>query len=353
MSKASKAKTEAVTYANSGVDVDAADDAVNAIRDLVASTTNVAGALGAIGGFGGLFEIPSGYRRPVLVASTDGVGTKMAVAVAAGRLSTVGIDLVAMSVDDLVCCGAKPLAFLDYQLFGKIDPALVTEVMTGIAEGCRYAGCAIIGGEMAEHAGLLEPGELDVAGFAIGIVEHDQILNGKRDVRSGDVVIGIASPGLRSNGYSLARRVLLEIGGRSLSSPAWSGATHSLADELLRPSLIYTPAVLDVLAASEVHGIAHITGGGMPGNIVRILSDNLDAKIDRNTWETPRIFDEIQQLGAISQDEMLRAFNLGIGMVIVAPESEADAITNQLSRHDHHAVVIGQIVSGTGQVLVA
>ncbi len=205
-----------LTYAAAGVDIDAAEHAVEAMRDLVASTADRPGVLGGIGGFGGLFEVPSGYRQPVLVASTDGVGTKMAVAMATRRFDTVGIDLVAMCVDDLVCCGARPLFFLDYQLLGHVDADQVRQVMTGIATGCRTAACAIIGGELAEHPGLLEPGQLDVAGFAVGIVERDAIVDGPARTAAGDVLIGLTSPGLRSNGYSLARRALLDVAGRSL-----------------------------------------------------------------------------------------------------------------------------------------
>ncbi|HET7523466.1 MAG TPA: phosphoribosylformylglycinamidine cyclo-ligase, partial [Acidimicrobiales bacterium] len=261
-----------LTYAAAGVDIDAADAAVDAIREIVLSTADVPGVIGGIGGFGGMFEVPSGYTRPVLVSSTDGVGTKMAVAMAAGRFETVGIDLVAMCVDDLVCCGAKPLFFLDYQLLGRVDPDQVVQVMKGIAEGCRQAGCAIVGGELAEHPGLIEPGELDVAGFAVGIVEHDEIIDGPVRSTAGDVLIGVPSPGLRSNGYSLARKALLDTSGRRLDEPAWSGAGQwTLADELLRPSVIYTPAVLGVVEAVEVHAIAHITGGGLPGNVPRVI----------------------------------------------------------------------------------
>ena len=322
------------------------------MRDLVASTADRPGVIGTIGGFGGLFELPSGYDRPVLVASTDGVGTKMAVAVAAGRLETVGIDLVAMCVDDLVCCGARPLIFLDYQLLGRVDPVQVRAVMTGIADGCRQAGCAIVGGELAEHPGLLKPGELDVAGFAVGIVEREQIIDGPARTRAGDVLIGLPSPGLRSNGYSLARHVLLERAGLPLSGPAWDGAgAWTLADELLRPSVIYTPAVVEVLDAGvEVHGIAHITGGGLPGNLPRVLAPGVDAVLDSSRWEEPRIFAEIQRLGSISVPEMERVFNLGVGMVLIVPSGAKNPCLEALSSFGQDARVVGELVAGNRQV---
>jgi len=340
-----------LTYAGSGVDIEAADAAIEAIRDLVRSTTGVPGVIGAIGGFGGMFEVPAGYQRPVLVSSTDGVGTKMAVAMATGRFDTVGIDLVAMCVDDLVCCGAKPLFFLDYQLLGRVDPGLVSEVMKGIAAGCRQAGCAIVGGEMAEHPGLIAPGELDVAGFAVGIVEHDRILDGPARTVAGDILIGLPSPGLRSNGYSLARKALLETAGRGLDEPAWDGAgSWSLADELLRPSVIYTPAVLELLGVAEVHAVAHITGGGLPGNVPRVLASGLDAVFDLGSWEVPRIFAEIQQAGSVESGEMHRVFNMGLGMVVAVPPAESPKTVEVLRGAGHEAVVVGSVVAGAGSV---
>jgi len=343
-----------LTYASSGVDIDAADEAVEAIRDLVASTTNLPGVIGGIGGFGGLFEMPQGYRRPVLVSSTDGVGTKMSIAIATGRFDTIGLDLVAMVVDDLVCCGARPLFFLDYQLLGKVDPGQVREVMRGIAEGCRQAGCAIVGGELAEHPGLIAPGEIDVAGFAVGIVERDQIIDGPARTAEGDILIGLPSPGLRSNGYSLARKALLERGGRSLAGPAWEGSgTWTLADELLRPSVIYTPAIMDLLEAVPVHAVAHITGGGLPGNVPRVLNHQLDAVFERDSWTPPRIFSEIQAAGGVSDEEMARVFNLGLGMVVAVARDESDVALDILSACGHDARVVGRLVEGSGRVRIS
>ena len=351
MGESTRGAPTGLTYSSSGVDIDAADAAVDRIRDLVASTANRPGVIGTIGGFGGLFEVPPGYHRPVLVSSTDGVGTKMAIATACGRYDTIGLDLVAMVVDDLVCCGARPLFFLDYQLLGRVDPDQVRAVMTGIAEGCRQAGCAIVGGELAEHPGLIEPGEIDVAGFAVGIVERDRIIDGRATTRPGDLLIGLPSPGLRSNGYSLARKALLELGRRSLSDAAWPGSgSWTLADELLRPSVIYTPAVLRLLESVPVHAIAHITGGGLPGNVVRILNRGLDAVFDRRSWDTPRIFGEIQAAGGVSDDEMARVFNLGLGMVVAVEEGEAEAAISAFSESGADARVVARLVEGEGRV---
>jgi phosphoribosylformylglycinamidine cyclo-ligase len=335
------------------VDIDAADAAVEAIRGLVASTSGVPGVIGSIGGFGGLFELPAGYRRPVLVSSTDGVGTKLAVAMATGRFDTIGIDLVAMCVDDLVCCGARPLFFLDYQLLGRVDPEQVRAIMTGIAAGCRIAGCAIVGGELAEHPGLLSPGEVDVAGFAVGLVERDSIVDGPASTRAGDVLIGLPSPGLRSNGYSLARAALLGRAGRELAAPAWEGADSTLADELLRPSVIYTPAVLRLLdpgSGVEVHAIAHITGGGLPGNLPRVLAPDVDAILDVSRWVRPRIFDEIESAGGIERAEMERVFNLGIGMVVAVPQPCAATAVSILDAAGHPGGTVGELVPGSRQV---
>ena len=260
------------TYASAGVDIAAGDDAVARIRHQVASTARPE-VLGGIGGFGGSFAFdPARYRQPVLVSSTDGVGTKSYVATDAGRYDTIGIDLVAMCVDDIVCVGAEPLFLLDYVTTAKLDPEQMEQLVAGVADGCRQAGCALLGGEMAEHPGSLPPGGFDLAGFAVGVVERDAMLGPARVV-PGDVLVGLLSPGLRCNGYTLARHVLLERAGLALDDPAWAGAGHTLADELLRPSVVYAPAVRAALAAGvDVHAAAHITGGGIPGNLDRVLS---------------------------------------------------------------------------------
>ncbi len=337
------------TYASAGVDIAAGEAAVARIAEKVRTTFRPE-VIGDIGGFGGLFEFAQHrYRRPVLVSSTDGVGTKALVAKAADKFDTIGIDLVAMCVDDLVCQGAEPLFFLDYIAVGHLDPSHIEQLVEGVAEGCRQAGCALIGGEMAEHPGAMEPGDFDLVGFAVGVVERDQIL-GADKVSNGDVLIGLASPGLRSNGYSLARHVLLEKAKLPLDGPAFAGATHSLADELLVPSVIYAPAIAALQRAVDVSAVAHITGGGLPGNLNRALPQNLDAVVDMSTWESPRIFGEIARLGAIDDDEMAKVFNLGIGMVAVVPADEAYRALDVLRTAGVTATRIGVVERGRGEV---
>jgi phosphoribosylformylglycinamidine cyclo-ligase len=335
------------TYAGAGVSIQAGEDAVDRIKPLVRSTYRPE-VLGDIGGFGGLFDVAAlGMAHPVLVSTTDGVGTKALVAAAAKRYDTIGLDLVAMCVDDLVCQGAQPLFFLDYVSIGKLDPDQIEQLVSGIAAGCKQAGCALIGGEMAEHPGVMAPGEFDLVGFAVGAAERGALLTGAA-VTPGDVLLGLPSPNLRSNGYSLARRVLFEVAGLDLDDPAWEGATTSVADALLDPSVIYAPAVLDVMRNAEVHAVAHITGGGLPGNLVRVLAPDTAAVVDPSTWEVPRFFGEIQRLGAVELDEMRRVFNCGIGMVLVVPADQVTPATAALATHGHRATVIGEVAAGAG-----
>jgi phosphoribosylformylglycinamidine cyclo-ligase len=327
------------TYAGAGVDIAAGDAAVERMKGLVAG----------IGGFGARFPLDmTRFTNPVLVSSTDGVGTKLMVAQATGRYGTVGIDLVAMCVDDLVCLGAEPLFMLDYIATGKVDPDHIETVVAGVHEGCRLAGCVLIGGETAEHPGAMAPDDLDIAGFAVGAVEQGSELGPER-VNAGDIILGIPSPGLRSNGYTLARHVLLERAGRGLGEPAWDGATHSLADELLRPSVIYTPAVLAVRAAlaegDGLHACAHITGGGVSGNLPRVLPERLGADLDRSAWVEPRIFGEIQRLGAIEETEMDRVFNRGMGMALVVDAQMVDVALAALAGAGLPSTVVGTVVS--------
>ncbi len=337
------------TYAAAGVDIAAGEAAVGRIADLVRSTYR-SGVVGDIGGFGAMFDLQGrGGSRPLLVSSTDGVGTKAMVAAAAGRVGTIGVDLVAMCVDDLVCTGAEPLFLLDYVSVGKLDPDRMAELVGGVAEGCRQAGCALIGGEMAEHPGAMEPGEFDLVGFAVGVVDADRVIGGDR-LAPGDVLVGLHSPGLRSNGYSLARRVLFDLAGRSLDDPAWEGADATVADELLRPSVVYAPAVLAAVAAADVRAVAHVTGGGIGGNLQRVLAPGVDAVVDRSSWEWPRIFGELQRLGSITDDEMARVFNLGIGMILGVPAADRDPAIAALETTGHGAVVIGEVVAGSGTV---
>jgi phosphoribosylformylglycinamidine cyclo-ligase len=337
------------SYEDAGVSISAGEAAVERIKSKVRSTFRPE-VIGDIGGFGGLFAFASHrYSHPVLVSSTDGVGTKALIAQAAGRFDTIGVDLVAMCVDDIVCQGAEPLFFLDYIAVGKLDPDHIEQLVEGVAHGCRQAGCALIGGEMAEHPGAMDPGEFDLVGFAVGVAERDRLITGEH-VAAGDVLIGLPSPGLRSNGYSLARKVLLEGAGRTLDEPAWAGAHHSLGDELLVPSVVYAPAIAALLRHIDVRAVAHITGGGLPGNLVRVLPEDADAVVDPGTWESPRIFGEIQRLGEVSDVEMRKVFNLGIGMVVVVAEDEVHRTLDLLRTEGHRATQIGHVAAGHGQV---
>nr|MDQ3575028.1 phosphoribosylformylglycinamidine cyclo-ligase [Actinomycetota bacterium] len=270
---------------------------------------------------------------------------------ATGRFSTIGIDLVAMCVDDLVCHGAEPLFFLDYIAVGRLDPDHIEDLVEGVAEGCRQAGCALIGGEMAEHPGAMEPGQFDLVGFAVGVAERSRVVSGAR-LEAGDVLLGLPSPGLRSNGYSLARHVFFEVAGRSLDDPAYPGSHHSLADELLEPSTIYAPAVTALLRSAEVRAVAHITGGGIPAKLGRVLPRHLDAVVRCGAWEQPPVFDEIRRLGAVTHEEMARVFNLGLGMIVAVAPDDAFPALDVLRTHGHRAVGVGEIVPGRGHVVL-
>jgi phosphoribosylformylglycinamidine cyclo-ligase len=333
------------TYSAAGVDIAAGEAAVDRIKAKVRSTYRPE-VLGDIGGFGGLVTVPAGYRQPVLVSSTDGVGTKAMVARAAGRFDTIGIDLVAMCVDDIVCHGAEPLFFLDYISVGTLDPDQIDALVTGVVEGCLQAGTALVGGEMAEHPGAMDPGEFDLVGFVVGVAERDRILTGDT-VRAGDVLIGLPSPGLRSNGYSLARRVLLDRAGLALDDELFAG--HTVADELLRPSVIYAPAVARLLGDVDVRAVAHITGGGLVGNLPRVLPTGVDANLERSAWKVPRVFTEIQRHGEVSDDEMARVFNLGLGMVVVVPAADVSRALAVLRDAGHAASEVGHVVGAGGE----
>jgi phosphoribosylformylglycinamidine cyclo-ligase len=279
----------------------------------------------------------------------------LAVAIQARRLGTIGIDLVAMCVDDLVCQGAEPLFLLDYQLWGRLDPPAVATIMGGIADGCRQAGCAILGGELAEHPGQLADGEMDLAGFAVGIVERDNLLGPRtpRRAQVGDVLVGLHSDGLRSNGYSLVRAALLGRAARELDDEAWPGAGVTLADELLRPSLIYTPVVLALASQFAVRAVAHITGGGLPGNLPRALPSDLDAVVQPGSWPVPPIFRQVQQAAMVGDEEMARTFNMGLGMVVALPADQAGAALEMVARRGFGASPIGHLVPGSGRYLLS
>ena len=338
--------TSEITYSGAGVDIDSADEAVRRLTPHVRSTFRPE-VLSDIGGFGSVVAIPNGYQEPVLVSGNDGAGTKPLIAAALDQYDTIGIDVVAMCVDDIVTTGAEPLFFLDQITVGKVDPERIEQLVIGFAKGCRQAGCALTGGEIAEHPDIMDEDEFDLSGFAVGVAERAHIPS-KSSVSKGDVLIGLASPGLRCNGYSLARRVFLD--GRPLDQPAWAGASTSLGEELLRPSVIYAPAVLEVFAELDVHAAAHITGGGLPGNLARVIETNVAIRVDPTKWRTPEIFDRIAIEGPVSEGEMRKVFNLGIGMVLVVPSDQANETIEIVARHGHEAWVIGDVMAGTGQV---
>jgi phosphoribosylformylglycinamidine cyclo-ligase len=339
-----------LTYAGAGVDIAAGERAVALIKEHVRSTFRPE-VVGDIGGFGGLFSFdPRPFEHPLLVSSTDGVGTKSLIARLTGRYDTIGIDLVAMSVDDIAVQGAEPLFFLDYISIGKLVPEIVDDIVAGVARGCVESGCALLGGEMSEHPDLMEPGEFDLVGFAVGVVERARALPGA--VKPGDVVIGLASSGLRCNGYSLARRALLDRAGRRLDDAAWKGAHHSLADELIRPSLIYAPAMRKLRERADVHAFAHVTGGGLPDNLARVLPANCDATLHRRAWEQPRIFTEIQAAGDVPDEEMQHVFNLGIGMLAIVAPDDRFATLDSIRAAGHEAWVVGEVSEGRGRVSI-
>ncbi len=336
------------TYDDAGVSLEAADEAVERIKGHVRSTFRPE-VVSDIGGFAGLFAFdPGRWDKPVLVSTTDGVGTKSEVARRLGRYDTIGIDCVAMSVDDLAVCGAEPLFFLDYISVGRNDPAVIEALVSGVAEGCRQAGCALVAGEISEHPGVMEPGHFDLVGFAVGVVEADSRL--PRGVRAGDAVIGLASPGLRSNGYSLARAVFAH---RSWDEPAWAGAERSLGEELLVPSVIYSPALRALAAAVEVRAFAHVTGGGIPGNLARVLPAGVGAVVRRGAWPEPRIFSEIAAAGSVAPEEMERVFNLGLGMLAVVPAGDAELAISTLGAAGKAAYKVGEVVESDAVRLVS
>ena len=340
-------KKRGLTYAQAGVDIDAGNRMVELIKPLVRATARP-GADAEIGGFGGLFDLKRiDYRDPVLVAATDGVGTKLKVAIETGRHDTIGIDLVAMSVNDLVVQGAEPLFFLDYYACGKLEPEIGAAVVAGISIGCREAGCALIGGETAEMPGVYQGDDYDLAGFAVGAVERDAILP-RSDIADGDIIVGLASSGIHSNGYSLARKVVEKTGLR-WAAPAPFLPERSLGNAILTPTRIYVNACITAIRETKaVKGMAHITGGGFPDNIPRILPKGLGARIDLTQITVPPVFQWLAREGNIAQNEMLRTFNCGIGMTVVTAPGEVDAVTKTFERSGETAVVLGTVTKETG-----
>ena len=333
-----------MSYRDAGVDIDRGDALVDAIKPIAASTHR-AGVLGGIGGFGALFQIPPGaYRDPVLVSGTDGVGTKLRLAIDLKRHDTIGIDLVAMCANDVVVQGAEPLFFLDYFATGKLDNAVAAAVIAGIGEGCRQAGTALIGGETAEMPGMYAASDYDLAGFCVGVVERDRIIDGSK-VRPGDTVVGLASSGPHSNGYSLIRKILT-VSKATLSQP-FDGRT--LGDVLLAPTRIYVKALLALMRNHTVHACAHITGGGIPGNLPRVLPKGTRAVLDAKCWPRPPIFAYLQGQGAVEEDEMYRTFNCGLGMLLVLPANAADAAMEELRRRGESPYCVGHVEAGTGE----
>ena len=337
-----------LTYRSAGVDIEAGDEAVRRIAPLARATFRPE-VLGGIGAFAGFVQVPAGYREPVLVSSTDGVGTKLKVAFMADRHDTVGIDLVAMSVNDLLVHGAEPLYFLDYVGIARLDPARVEALVRGVAEGCRQAGCALIGGETAELPGLYAPGEYDLAGFAVGIVEKSRIIDGA-GVKPGDVVLGLASSGLHSNGYSLARRIVFDVLKLGLDATL-PGTGRAVGDVLLEPTRIYVKAVLPV--REHVHAMAHVTGGGITGNLPRVLPEGCRAVIRRSAWSVPPVFAALRDAGHVAEDEMFRTFNMGVGYLLVVPPSRVSGVTAALAAAGETVHTLGEIVAGERGVELA
>jgi phosphoribosylformylglycinamidine cyclo-ligase len=331
-----------VTYKDAGVDIAAGNSFVNLIKPLVKATSRPE-VLADIGGFGGLFSLNSAkYKNPVLVSGTDGVGTKLKIAFMADRHDTVGIDLVAMCVNDIIVQGAEPLFFLDYLATGKLLPEKAAGIIKGIAEGCKQAGCALIGGETAEMPGFYADGEYDVAGFSVGVVDRDAIIDGS-GISVGNRLVGIASSGLHSNGYSLARKLIFDHMGLSIDSEM-SGTGCSVADILLRPTRIYVRSILNLIKDFSINGIAHITGGGLLENVPRVLPKGCQANIHLNSWGRPPLFDILQDSGNVERDEMYRTFNMGIGMVLAVPDNQAEDVIDRLKGLGEQAWMIGEVV---------
>ena len=334
-------------YAGSGVDIGRSDAVKRRIRSIVESTFT-AGARGAFGGFGGMYRIPAEVRRPVLVASADGVGTKLRVAIDADRHDTVGHDLVNHCVNDILVQGAVPLFFLDYFAAGTLVPEVVEQVVAGIAAGCRENGCSLVGGETAEMPGIYTPPDYDLAGFIVGCVEEDAILGADRVVE-GDVLVGLASNGLHTNGYSLARRIVSDRMALRVDS-AFPGEDASVAEVLLRVHRSYLPVLRPVLG--RIHAMAHITGGGLPGNVNRALPDTLDAMIDASSWEVPNLFRQLERAGGVERGEMYRTFNMGVGLVVITDEPGAAAVEASAAAANIASWRLGRITRGAGQVRI-
>jgi phosphoribosylformylglycinamidine cyclo-ligase len=333
-----------LTYADAGVSIEAGNALVKVIGPLARSTARP-GANAELGGFGGFFDVKAaGYRDPLLVAANDGVGTKLKLAIETGRHDGVGIDLVAMCANDLIVQGAEPLFFLDYYASGKLDAEVAAAVVASVADGCRQAGCALIGGETAEMPGMYAAGDYDLAGFCVGAVERDRVLTGA-NISPGDVILGLASSGVHSNGFSLVRRIIAERGW-TLDDPSPSLTGRTLGEALLAPTRIYVRSLLPLAQQRQIEGLAHITGGGLLENIPRVLPDSCHAMVDSTRWQLPAIFTMLQQGGAVAHEEMVRTFNCGIGMAVILNESAADAVSAMLEAAGETVFRIGRIEAG-------
>ncbi len=335
-----------LTYRDAGVDSDAGDELVERIKPLVQRAQRRE-VLAGIGGFGALVELPSGYRQPVLVSGTDGVGTKLRLAIETGRHDTIGIDLVAMCANDVVVQGAEPLFFLDYYATGKLRVPVAEAVVRGIVEGCVQAGAALVGGETAEMPGMYSGDDYDLAGFCVGVVEKDAIIDGTR-TRAGDAIIGLASSGPHSNGYSLIRKLVAAAG----ATPTTTLAGSKLFDRLLAPTRIYVKALLALVRAMPVHALAHITGGGLTDNIPRVLPEGLEAVLERRNWQRDPVFDWLQKAGRIESAEMYRTFNCGLGMVVIVPPEHAAAAVKFLAARAETATIVGEVRAGARGVVI-
>ncbi len=333
-----------ITYADAGVDIDAGNALVDRIKP-AAKRTNRSGVMSGLGGFGALFDLKAaGYQDPILVGATDGVGTKLRIAIDTGVVDGVGIDLVAMCVNDLICQGAEPLFFLDYFATGKLDTDIAVRIIEGIAEGCAQSGCALIGGETAEMPGMYPDGDFDLAGFAVGAMERGSAL--PEDVQEGDVLLGLASNGVHSNGYSLVRK-LVEMSGLGWDAKCPFG-DGTLGEALLTPTRLYVKSALQAIRAEGVHALAHITGGGLTENLPRVLPEDLGAEIDLSAWDLPPVFNWMAEIGGISQAEMLKTFNCGIGMIVVCAADQADDLTALLTEAGESVARIGHVSAAPG-----
>ncbi|VAW50598.1 Phosphoribosylformylglycinamidine cyclo-ligase [hydrothermal vent metagenome] len=335
-------QSKPLSYRDAGVNIDAGNKFVEKIKSSVAST-NRPGVMGSLGGFGGLFELPENYKQPVLVSGTDGVGTKLKLAIDLNKHNTIGIDLVAMCVNDILVLGAEPLYFLDYYATGELNTGIAASVVEGIAEGCRQSNAALIGGETAEMPGMYNKGDYDLAGFCVGVVEKQKIIDGSK-IKSGDAMIAIASSGPHSNGYSLVRKII-EVSGANINT-SFGEDEQTLGDTLLAPTKIYVKAIHQLLENFDIHAMAHITGGGLLENIPRVLPDNMQAIVDTKSWQLPKVFQWLKNNGNVEINEMYRTFNCGVGMVLIVDADDAAAIISMLKQNGDTAWQLGGIESG-------